>query len=563
MIYTFFMKSARPKFNFSSLNFRFPLLVGFACIILSVVVGMVGYGVFKQLFEEQYKTITEQFAKTANSYIDGDSIIRYVEEMKKLSKPSEAQYFVTDEEWLETNKQLDDLTISAQLAYIYVCVLDANFENRVYIYDTVHPAVMQENPKIKPYPLGKVSSLKSYDEERINELKRVMNEGATTIHFVYNKNGGHVTTNVPIRNSKNEIVAVMSIVKPMSEVKSFKQRYIQKTANISAGLTVLFLILFIFFQIKMLIKPVVIITKETSGFANNKGELTEAIKKIKGKDELGTLARSIEKMVVDIHNYVDQITKATAEKERISAELNVATEIQANMLPRYFPPYANHPELELFASMKPAKEVGGDLYDFFFIDEDRFAVLVGDVSGKGVPAALFMVIAKTLLKNVGLSTPDPAKIMEQVNNQLCEGNDAGLFVTCWLGIITLSTGKMVFANAGHNAPVFYHKGQVEYLTTKPDLMLGVFPGMKYDNHECKLERGDRIFIYTDGVTEAMNSNNELYGEDRLISAISGDQSRSSKAILEDIERDLNRFVDGAPQFDDITMLELSLKKVGE
>ncbi|MBP5464210.1 MAG: SpoIIE family protein phosphatase, partial [Treponema sp.] len=278
-----------------------------------------------------------------------------------------------------------------------------------------------------------------------------------------------------------------------------------------------------------------------------------------GKSEIAILARAVEQMSVDMHKYIADLTHATAEKERLSAELDVATQIQANMLPRIFPPYADHPEIELFASMDPAKEVGGDFYDFFMTDSDHFAIIVGDVSGKGVPAALFMVVAKTLLKNVGLQESSPARIFEKVNDQLCEGNDAGLFVTCWMGILTISTGELVFANAGHTSPVIFHEGRVEYLTVKPNLMLAGMQGMKYKEHRTRLAPGDRIFVYTDGVTEATNAANELYGENRLILCMANKRTLSAKELLEAVRDDVNQFVGSAPQFDDITMLELSIK----
>ena len=210
--------------------------------------------------------------------------------------------------------------------------------------------------------------------------------------------------------------------------------------------------------------------------------------------------------------------------------------------------------------MTPAKEVGGDFYDFFIVDEDHFAVVVGDVSGKGVPAALFMVIAKTLLKNEIMQGKSPAEVFAIVNNQLCEGNDAGLFVTCWAGLLTLSTGELVFANAGHTAPVIKHDGTAEFLVSKPNLMLAGMEGMSYKDYSITLKAGDRLFVYTDGITEAMNAQNELYGEERLLKALSKSSGLSSKEILSEVRKDIDRFVGDAPQFDDITMLEFSLKK---
>ena len=306
-----------------------------------------------------------------------------------------------------------------------------------------------------------------------------------------------------------------------------------------------------------IIRPILFVTYETEHFAEHHGELSGVLQKVKGRNEIGTLAKSVEKMSDDMNRYIADLTQATAEKERLGAELNVAKKIQAEMLPRVFPPYDNHKEVELFASMEPAKEVGGDFYDFYMIDDDHFAVVVGDVSGKGVPAALFMVITKTLLKDTAAHQLDPAKIFEHVNQILCEGNESGLFVTCWLGIITLSSGELKFANAGHNPPVISQKGEIKYLTTKPNLMLAGMDGIPYTTHSTVLERGDRLFIYTDGVTEATNSANELYGENRLITVMKYATNKSSREVLDVVRNDIDEFVDDAPQFDDITMLEMT------
>ncbi|MBO4732030.1 MAG: SpoIIE family protein phosphatase [Spirochaetaceae bacterium] len=533
----------KKQFSFASLSVRLPLYLALICIILSAVNGIIGYRVFKSLFERQYRDITEQIAETALSYIDVERISSY------------ASGAPADEEWYETDEKLDVLTRTTQLAYIYVTVPDEKFENRVYIYDTVHPDVING----KKIELGKVSSLKKYDEQYIQNLKNVMLKGEPYIRFVYNSTGGHVTTSIPVKDSAGKNIAIMSVVKPMSEIQDFKKSYRNVVAVSSAIITFFFVVFFIVLLLARFVKPVSVITNETSHFAEHKGQLSERLQKIKGKDELGVLARAIEKMSVDMNKYIEDLTHTTAEKERLSAELDVATQIQANMLPRIFPPYKDHPELELFATMEPAKEVGGDFYDFFMVDDDHFAVAVGDVSGKGVPAALFMVIAKTLIKNSILQGLGPAAVFERVNNELCEGNDAGLFVTCWMGILTLSTGELKFVNAGHTFPVLCHDNKAEFLESKPNLMLAGMEGMSYTEHSATLTKGDRLFVYTDGVTEATDAKNELYGEERLINFIRGMSCSDIHERLTKIRADIDTFVDGAPQFDDITMLELSLK----
>ena len=541
VFYTVFMK--QKKFTFASLSVRLPLYLALFCIILSAVNGIIGYRVFKSLFERQYRDITEQIAATALSYLD-------VERIKDYAAGAPA-----DDEWYEADSKLDMLTRTTRLAYIYVTVPDEEFENRVYIYDTVHPEVTNG----KKIELGKVASLKKYDVEYIRNLKNVILNGEPYIRFVYNSTGGHVTTSIPVKDSAGSNIAIMSVVKPMSEVQDFKKSYRTVVALSSALITLLFVAFFIGLLMAKFVKPVALITNETSHFAEHKGRISDKLLKIRGKDELGVLARSIEKMSVDMNKYIEDLTHTTAEKERLSAELDVATQIQANMLPRIFPPYKEHPELELFATMEPAKEVGGDFYDFFMVDGDHFAVTVGDVSGKGVPAALFMVIAKTLIKNSILQGLQPAQVFERVNNELCEGNDAGLFVTCWMGILTISTGELKFVNAGHTFPIFHHANSVEFLKSKPDLMLAGMEGMRYNEHSVTLEKGDRLFVYTDGVTEATNAHEELYGEERLISFLRKTETADIHKLLAEVRGDIDAFVDGVPQFDDITMLELLLK----
>ncbi|MBQ9390332.1 MAG: SpoIIE family protein phosphatase, partial [Synergistaceae bacterium] len=279
---------------------------------------------------------------------------------------------------------------------------------------------------------------------------------------------------------------------------------------------------------------------------------------VRSKDEVGQLAKRFNEMQTNLKNYLDNLRKVTAEKERISAELNVATQIQADMLPRIFPPFPDRKEFDIYATMTPAKEVGGDFYDFFLIDDDHLALVMADVSGKGVPAALFMVISKTLIKNRALMGGTPSEILADVNNQLCEGNEAELFVTVWLGILEISTGNIIAANAGHEYPAVYRKetGHYELLKAKNSPAVATMEGMKFKQTEFKLNQGDELYIYTDGVAEATNSNNELYGTDRMIEALDGTVGMNVKDILMTMKKSVDDFTGDAPQFDDITMLSL-------
>ena len=260
-----------------------------------------------------------------------------------------------------------------------------------------------------------------------------------------------------------------------------------------------------------------------------------------------------------VSDSVNGMVDSLKEKERIGAELSVATDIQANMLPRIFPPFPEHGEFDLYATMDPAREVGGDFYDFFLLDESHLAVVIADVSGKGVPAALFMVIAKTLIKNQAQMGNSPAEVFTKVNQLLCEGNETGLFVTAWMAILDTKTGTLSFSNAGHNPPMLLHEGEFTFLRSKPGLVLAGMEGIRYRQQELKLSPGDKLFLYTDGVTEATDADETLYGEARLSAYLNAHREQSPQMLLAGLRKDMDTFVGEAEQFDDITMLLLEYR----
>lgn len=244
-------------------------------------------------------------------------------------------------------------------------------------------------------------------------------------------------------------------------------------------------------------------------------------------------------------------------------ELRMANSIQENMLPHIFPPYPDRKEFDLYASMTAAKEVGGDFYDFYMPDSDHLVITIADVSGKGIPAALMMMVTKTLIKNRGLTDfDDCAKILSTVNDQLCEGNELGMFVTVWIGVLTISTGELRYANAGHEYPAIKRKdGKFELIKEHHSPPLGCMEGIPYKEKQLTLNPGDMIYVYTDGVTEATNSDNEFFGEDRMLEAINLPYEGDVSSLDRNVKDAINKFIDGAQQFDDITML--CMKYIGE
>ena len=286
------------------------------------------------------------------------------------------------------------------------------------------------------------------------------------------------------------------------------------------------------------------------------GGSLDYVSEIKTGDEIEELSKSFESMTAELRGYIAKVSRVTAERERISTELNVARKIQSSMLPKIFPAFPSRKEIDIYASMIPAREVGGDFYDFFFIDENTLAVLIADVSDKGVPAALFMVVAKTLIKNNIQAGKSPSEVFESVNNLLCENNGENMFVTAFMGCLDIPTGTFTFANAGHNLPLLERNGGIEWLNARRGLVLAGMEGSRYPQGEMVLEPGCMVYLYTDGVTEARNPQKELFGDERLLEAAVKYRRQTPEEFALSIKQEIDRFAAGAEQADDITMLVL-------
>ena len=305
---------------------------------------------------------------------------------------------------------------------------------------------------------------------------------------------------------------------------------------------------------KRIVKPLEYMTKKVRSLGGKNLQFMMEDEYRTG-DEIEILADSFASLSAKTLQYVDQVKQVTAEKERIGAELTMANAIQRSQLPRLFPPFPNRHEFNLFAAMKPAKEVGGDFYDFFMVDNDHVALVMADVSGKGVPAALFMMVTRMLIKSRLQSGESPSEALTNVNRQLCESNELGFFVTAWLAVLEISTGKGVAVNAGHEHPVLRRSGEkYELILYRHSLALAALDGVQFKQHEFQLFPGDSIFVYTDGVTEATSSEKELFGTERMLAALNKTPDAEPDEILANVMGDINRFMDGEDQFDDITMM---------
>ena len=303
--------------------------------------------------------------------------------------------------------------------------------------------------------------------------------------------------------------------------------------------------------------------------------ITERIAELKGEnlefkmedtyrtgDEIQVLAESFADLSHKTLDYVEQVKTATAEKERISTELHMANRIQEAMLPHIFPPFPDRKEFDIYATMDPARDVGGDFYDFFLVDPDHLCVVMADVSGKGIPAALFMMISKTILQNCAMLGQSAGAVLEKTNEALCANNQAEMFVTVWVGILEISTGKMTCANAGHEYPVMYTKEdsrEFELIKDRHGFVVGGMEHTRYREYELQMKPGDKLFVYTDGLPEATDAEGQMFTTEKMVETLNTVAHGSPKEVLRTVKDAVNAFVGDAEQFDDLTMLCLEYR----
>ena len=312
------------------------------------------------------------------------------------------------------------------------------------------------------------------------------------------------------------------------------------------------------FSAEKITKPLEAIT-ETIIDSGKTGELFEMKDTYRTGDEIEVLAESFADLSQKTKQYIEDITAITKEKERVSTELNMANQIQTSMLPHIFPAFPNRSEFDIYASMDPAREVGGDFYDYYLIDDDHLAITVADVSGKGVPGALFMMVSKAILKNNAMVGKPVGEILSQTNEMICANNKQEMFVTVWMGILEISTGKITAANAGHEYPVLTSNGVYELIKDQHSFVVGGMSGAKYKEYELQMRPGDRLFLYTDGLPEAMDAEGKMFGTDRMLTVLNSDPDAEPHQVLDNIRTAVDGFVSEAEQFDDLTMLCIEYK----
>ncbi len=355
----------------------------------------------------------------------------------------------------------------------------------------------------------------------------------------------------PAKNMEDQYATIAA-----GAAAAYNGRSLRARRFIIGGLAVLSVIMLVAAALvsKRIVQPLNTITRRIAGLSETNSEFRMEDAYRTG-DEIEVLAESFASISHRTVQYVGEVKRVTAENERIGTELDLARRIQADVLPNIFPPFPERTDMNIYASMDPAKEVGGDFYDFFLLDEDHLGLVVADVSGKGVPAALFMMVSKILVQNFAQNGGSPREVLEKVNQQICQNNREEMFVTLWLGILDLKTGRMTASNAGHEYPIVRQPDSgFEIVKDRHGFVIGGLNGVKYTDYELTLEKGAKFFIYTDGVPEATNAENELFGMDRLLAALNEARDGDPQQIIGHVRQEMDVFVGSAPQFDDITML---------
>ena len=514
---------------------------------LGLIVSSIGYINFTNVFKKEYSVSTYHMADTAAALINGDHIDQY------LAGEEAAEY-------RRTKKTLDGFCRRMNVSLVYVIKVDtSDYGSFVSVFNSVNNEV--DNSTYTEWELGHPRDTTN-DEYR--QKYKAVYEYASPYEIVYRTNttGGvhpHITTMVPVRNLNGNPTAILCIQRPIRELIDARRPYVLRIAA-STVLLALFSGLFAAWQIRrQFVKPIRKISGEATRFAkeNTIGESLGGISKL---TEIDNLARSIDTMESDMTIYIENLTAVTAEKERIGTELTLASTIQADSIPNRFPAFPDRTDFDIYASMTPAKEVGGDFYNFFLIDDDHLAFVIGDVSGKGIPGALFMMVTNIIVSDRLHMGGSPAEVLTFVNQGLYEHNKAEMFVTLWVGIFECSTGRIIAANAGHDdAAVCRRDGSFELFKTKHGFVVGAMPELRYKDFEIQLEKGDKLFLYTDGVTEATDENNRMFGMSRMLDALNANHEKSPQEILNGVHESINAFVGDAPQFDDLTMLCLERK----
>ena len=556
-------KLERMRHSLSSRVFRAVLL---GSVLLGVVCLMIGLSLYSIAVARQNISTAFNLSRNASAILhktaDTETLSREVmTRYRSLSEeeradPSSENYqavfadLTEREDYKTILSVLSDFKASSEVYDIYLAMYDSQNNAIVYIAD----------PELSPENHCEPGMWERTEHEGI---KKFLNwNGTGMLYDIGNTEnyGWMCTAGVPVRAQSGEVTCfVLSDITLQNVISGIWRFVLQYTIGL-----VLVILLFGFFLTrhlkKTVVEPINAITEASRRYTadkkagvQNTAHFTHL--EVHTGDEIENLALTVKDMERDLQDHEQNLTRIAAEKQRISTELALANKIQADMLPNIFPAFPDRDEFNIYASMTPAKEVGGDFYDFFFIDHDRLAMVIADVSGKGIPAAMFMVMAKGIIETQCMSGKTPAEILADVNKMICAKNHEKMFVTVWLGILDLRSGELTAANAGHEYPVIKEPdSDFEVMHDKHGFVIGGFKRMKYEDYIIKMKPGSKLFVFTDGVTEATDADDRLFGVERTVLSLNKAKNASPQTLLETVDADVREFAGDAEQFDDLTMM---------
>ena len=470
------------------------------------------------------------------------------EQLEALPKLDQDLYAEIVYSWLTI--RINQIKQAYKVDYLFCLLTDEACTTQFFVFSGADANSVRGTEYEQVYPLGKVVSVVKNDSQREAMRDALRNN----MHLAL---AGHYLDYYAYMDTVGSHIALVGITQNLSSIKTSVRVQTAQSMIFAIIYQVVLSMICLALIYRFVLRPLrkvqhgIRVYQETKDSAAVCAELSE----VRSRNEIGELSDGVGALSREIDDYLDRIASITAEKQRIDTELTLAARIQEGMLPSVFPPFPDRHEFEIYASMDPAKEVGGDFYDFFLIDGDHLCMVMADVSGKGIPAALFMMASKIILANNAKLGQSPARVLEVANAAICANSRQDMFVTVWLGILEISTGRLVAANAGHEYPALKPAdGAFALYRDRHGFVVGGMDGVRYREYELQMHPGDALFLYTDGVPEAMNAEGSLFGTERMLAALNAERDTDPEKVLSRVRGAVDGFVNEAEQFDDLTML---------
>ena len=500
----------------------------------------------------EQSTVTREKSELLNRHCP-DLLFKYAtqEEIEALSPDDQKLYAEITYSWLIT--RINQIKRSHNVAFLFCISTDNTYRKQFFLFSAAEEGDVRGTNYEDAYTLGTLVKVEKSQEEAMRSAKQ---------NYDYLADAGKYVDYYSYLTTVGKQILLIGVTYDMTVLK---QTVLSQTISrtVSAVFYQLFLSVICLALIGyFIIRPLKEVQGDIRFYKDTKRskDVIESLSKIKSRNEIGQLAEDVIDLTREIDDYTKKIAAISAEEERIGTELELAARIQEAMLPMTFPPFPDRKEFDIYASMDPAKEVGGDFYDFFFIDDDHLCLVIADVSGKGIPAAMFMTISKIILANTAKLGKSPAETLENANSAICPNNREEMFVTVWMGILELSTGTLTASNAGHEYPILKEPdGKFEMLKDRHGFVIGAMEGLNYHSYEMRIEPGSTLFLYTDGLPEATDTEKCMFGTDRILEVLNINPDQNPEQILQTMTEAVNDFVKDAEQFDDLTMLCLHYK----